>query len=454
MTQTQVERVLHAVANGAATSRDVSSATGIPLSLCSAHLSVLAGRGRLRLVLARGNGNRANVYAAIGANTLDPSAKSKFGFPTRTPPSDSTLTRFAHPVPHGIRGDAALPADHPAVLKARTLFPTTVVSADDAPRVLVSGHNSPKIGAKVRKGRWRGFPIFTLTLEERATCPPDCWLFRECYGNAMPMARRHAHGPDLVMRLAEELADKQREHPGGFVVRVHVLGDFYNEDYARQWIDWLDRFPALRIFGYTAHSRDSAIGAMFVQANQSRSDRCAIRFSDAPDELAPARPMSVTTIWRKPEGHQAEGLVCPAQTGATAACATCGLCWNPSAAEKRIVFIGHGKRVAHSTRTPIVSAAKVTAPHVRLDPRPAPSAVALMLLRVDDIFADLASAHSNLLGLFGRAFGESSPAATSGRGAPAPRRPGSIGALQDGIGDLEWAAREVARLAARLREIA
>jgi hypothetical protein len=62
------------------------------------------------------------------------------------------------------------------------MFPSRVFDPDEVQRVLKDGHQSRKIGKFVTKGKMRGFPIFTLTLEERATCPRSClaWaLFRQ-----------------------------------------------------------------------------------------------------------------------------------------------------------------------------------------------------------------------------------------------------------------------------------
>lgn len=115
----------------------------------------------------------------------------------------------------------ALPDSHPAMVEKRTLFPTTVVDAKDSPNLLVSAVNNRKIGKEVLKGPWAGKPIFTLTLEERATCPSSCFMLARCYGNAMHMARRNRHGEELEALLHAELVDLAVDHPGGFVVRKH-----------------------------------------------------------------------------------------------------------------------------------------------------------------------------------------------------------------------------------------
>jgi len=47
-----------------------------------------------------------------------------------------------------------------------------------------------KLGKRVTKGKLAGFPILTLTLEERATCPASCIHYADCYGNNMMNATR------------------------------------------------------------------------------------------------------------------------------------------------------------------------------------------------------------------------------------------------------------------------
>ena len=54
-----------------------------------------------------------------------------------------------------------------------------------------------KVGQFVHKGEFKGYRIFTLTLEERATCPKSCNQWDVCYGNNMPFAHRLEHGAEL-----------------------------------------------------------------------------------------------------------------------------------------------------------------------------------------------------------------------------------------------------------------
>ena len=238
-----------------------------------------------------------------------------------------------------------LPYNHPAVIEGRTLFPSTVVqpmpaNSDGTGGVLVSGHNNPKIGRRVEKGAWTTFPIYTLTLEERETCSRSCHHWRTCYGNNMHLARRHQWGQALEDVLDDELAMLQGEHPDGFVVRLHVLGDFYSEDYVRRWRGWLARFPALHCYGYTAWPPATPIGRAVRDLAVERWDRFAIRLS-LPRRGHGHREAVAVWNWPPTVEELDDAILCPAQQHATETCGTCGLCWSTT---RNIAFAVHGRR--------------------------------------------------------------------------------------------------------------
>lgn len=222
-----------------------------------------------------------------------------------------------------------LSALHPAHRSGRSIFTSRIFDPDEVQRVLKTGHQSRKIGNAVMKGPRRGWPIFTLTLEERATCPRTCKAWGFCYGNSMQAAERIVAGPALEEALWNELLALQFAHPGGFMVRLHVLGDFYSLAYVRLWTRALSAFPALHVFGFTARLPGTEIGHALWQLAGNHWDRFAVRFSGlAGEEMASqladeADPMSIA---------------CPAQTGATECCATCGLCWQST---RSISFARH-----------------------------------------------------------------------------------------------------------------
>jgi hypothetical protein len=236
---------------------------------------------------------------------------------------------------HGIAGKGfSVPAfDNPAFVERRTLYPSTVRDPGELTNLLVSGENSKKIGAAISKGPLRGFPIYTLTLEERATCPTSCHHWRSCFGNNMHLAKRVRHGPEFESRLEAELAVLQSRFPGGFAVRLHVLGDFYSVEYVRLWAAFLDRFRSLFVFGFTARwRREDPIAVELLRLVVTRRERFAVRFSNAPvDEDS---TVSIEHPIQKP----ADAIICPAQVGKTESCATCGFCWH---SRRRIAFLQH-----------------------------------------------------------------------------------------------------------------
>ena len=124
--------------------------------------------------------------------------------------------------------------------------------------MLKRGKQNKKLGDKVSVKMWKGMTMYSLTLEERATCPTDCQQWDNCYGDNMPFAHRFDHtAPDFISRLDAHLGQLNHKHPEGFVVRLHVLGDFYDGIYIAQWQIWLALYENLNVFGYTHHTVDS-----------------------------------------------------------------------------------------------------------------------------------------------------------------------------------------------------
>lgn len=256
------------------------------------------------------------------------------------------LTRFASTVSDGPvpRATAALRHDHPAVVERRTLFPSRVFDAGQMHRVLISGRSNAKLGAFVTVGPWAGFPIYLLSLEERATCPDSCPVFNECMGNGMPSAVRFRYDDALIYQLSDEISQLSRKHPRGFAVRLHVLGDFPDVEYVREWTTWSNRFRQLHVWGYTAHAYESDVGKLIRALNEDRPTRWQVRFSVDPEVVR--FPMQAAAVWEKPERtalHDGQ-LVCPQELGKTQTCGTCGICFKPELSHVRILFLGHGGR--------------------------------------------------------------------------------------------------------------
>jgi hypothetical protein len=222
---------------------------------------------------------------------------------------------------------------HPAVLEDRTLFPTMVRDVGGE-RLLKSGINSAKIGGEIFKGKWKGFKVYTLTLEERATCPRSCHHWQTCYGNGSPYSRRFRHGPELEAQLVVEIDGLARKHPHGFAVRLHSLGDFFSVRYVALWLDLVMKYPALHVFGYTAHidTKNDEIAAVIALGVKKLWERFAIRRSDGPG--IERNTISIDCAGDAP----ADAVICPAQLQQSESCSTCGLCWST---DRRIAFVKH-----------------------------------------------------------------------------------------------------------------
>jgi len=204
-----------------------------------------------------------------------------------------------------------------------------------SPSMLKRGKQNKKLGDKVSVKMWKGMTMYSLTLEERATCQSDCEQWDNCYGDNMPFAHRFDHtDPNFIRLLGEQLQELSSKHSEGFVVRLHVLGDFYNEAYLVRWQFWLHQFKNLHLFGYTHHAYTSQLGTMISNINNIYPDRFRIRFSDDEDVS-----FNATVIQAKDKNNwTGQGVLCPEQAGKTASCTTCGYCW---ASNDPVIFIEH-----------------------------------------------------------------------------------------------------------------
>ena len=213
------------------------------------------------------------------------------------------------------------------IKNGRTIYLKSVKVVDFYPHQALKPVKNKKLGKTVTKGKHKGRPIYTLTLEERATCPRSCGHWEDCYGNNMPFAHRLTAGQGLTKKIYAALTAKQKKHER-FLVRLHVLGDFYSVDYVEFWAMCLKKFPGLAIWGYTHWHPGTDIGDAIGRLRGEEWGRFAVRFSDLPEDSLSANSEEITT----------KGVACPEQTGKAKSCADCALCWTM---DKPVKFLTH-----------------------------------------------------------------------------------------------------------------
>jgi hypothetical protein len=267
----------------------------------------------------RGNRHTRKAYAALGDDTSFSRFVKLKGVERKQEPKQ-----------------LAFDARHPAFIEGRSIFSRKGVRKPaDIKNLLVSGHSNVKIGNDVRVGLFKGYRIFTLTLQERATCPRSCLNWTTCYGNNMPYASRvdHTDKVEFERRLETEVETLLRKPWPGILVRLHALGDFFSVDYVNFWILMLHRYPRLAVYGYTARNRElDPIGRAVAAGKARHGRRFAIRWSDGGGELDCT--VSILTKDQRPP----RTFVCPEQTGKVDGCGKCGACWT---IEKNVAFLIH-----------------------------------------------------------------------------------------------------------------
>jgi hypothetical protein len=219
-----------------------------------------------------------------------------------------------------------------------TVFPGMVKDVAEASEtVLKDGRWSQKIGGTVLTGRLKGAAIYTLTLEERATCPTSCKHLQGCYGGSMPHAIRWKHNAAFEERLAVEIAELCAAHEN-VLIRLHVLGDFYSPSYVRLWLDFLAMHKNLHVFGFTAWQEGSPIGDTVKRVRGIHPDRFMIRNSGRTGTWG---SFDITDPF--PEKTIGDAIVCVEQLEAnlgpsTRHCGDCAACWST---DRPIAFIRH-----------------------------------------------------------------------------------------------------------------
>ena len=218
---------------------------------------------------------------------------------------------------------------------AATMYPKSRRAVADCKSVLKQSKNKKLSKDKlpvIKKGKFKGYVIYTLTLEERATCPRYCYHWDDCYGNNMMFGHRIQHGPELEAALQKEVAELCGLYRG-VIIRLHVLGDFYSVQYVELWQSLLCKYDNLAVWGYTGNAKNSPIGLAIRSLTNFMGNRLAVRFSNDLTHMFAAN----STERAKPV--KGRSFVCPEQTGDVANCANCALCW--SADTRQVLFMTH-----------------------------------------------------------------------------------------------------------------
>ena len=217
---------------------------------------------------------------------------------------------------------------HQAIVNSQTMYRKNVHDAGNYAYAVIKASTNIKLGKKVTKGHLKGAKIFTLTLEERATCDSDCEHWLDCYGNNMPFGHRFKANDALLVSIERDL-DRLDAKGKPYLVRLHILGDFFSVEYILFWRRQLAKRNLLNVYGYTRNHPTKSLGYALKLVRKQYGKRFAIRFSNYPDDPFSAQSEHVST----------EGIGCPVQEDKTDSCSTCTLCWEME--DKSIIFYDH-----------------------------------------------------------------------------------------------------------------
>jgi hypothetical protein len=117
-----------------------------------------------------------------------------------------------------------------------------------------------------------GASIHLWSIPAKDTCPGSTGLCQAvCYASQarftlksvkerLDWSYQQCLRDDFVTRMASEIRKK-----GVLVLRVHVSGDFFDEKYARKWLDIMRLSPRVRFYFYTRSWRIPEIASVLEQ---------------------------------------------------------------------------------------------------------------------------------------------------------------------------------------------
>ena len=92
-----------------------------------------------------------------------------------------------------------------AIKNGRTVYTNNVFSTSNYNTNLLKLSSNKKLGKFVIKGRHKNKYLYSLSLEERKTCPTSCFHWKTCYGNNMPFAHRFRASNNLLVKVGTKI---------------------------------------------------------------------------------------------------------------------------------------------------------------------------------------------------------------------------------------------------------
>jgi len=171
--------------------------------------------------------------------------------------------------------------------------------------------------------------VWTFSLPSLLTCPgASAWCREHCYARRMEKFRPNCRQAYLRNFMIAENSRQFVQHAlqslpeDAPLVRIHVGGDFYSQDYIGEWEAICKARPDVKFWAYTRSWNIPSLSSTLEELREQPN----IQLFASTDYTMPLPPEGwrVAFIENDP---RANGMPCKEQQEEAASCLTCGYCF-------------------------------------------------------------------------------------------------------------------------------
>ena len=196
--------------------------------------------------------------------------------------------------------------------------------------------------------------MLNFSLPASVTCPgQSTWCRQNCYANKNTFVfqdvmqkylrnfakSKQENFSELMLGNGNMRTFRGNERKSRKLLRLHVSGDFYDNEYTDKWKEIINQSPDWQFFGYTKSWR---VKGMLKKLEEIRDLPNAKLFASTDDKTGKPptgwQEAAIVGMEQKKEKKGDRFLTCPEQQGTKKSCIDCGFCYRASKGNVRFII--------------------------------------------------------------------------------------------------------------------